>query len=783
MNNIPDILRILSGRGIMAVNMKKKIDEWLRKDYRLTFMERVRLLIESEQKFKNDPPAICYGKTLEYILNNISVVVDSESMIAGKVKEEIPSEDEKARIDEIYKSWWDRPLEEVQKDALFYYSNGWRKCRAPWFYSLGHLAFDWELLVEKGLNGFFDKVDSVKQDSLPETKQSFLKGISICLSSISHYIERYADAYEQIPDGSEKAASLRYLSKGKPRTFEEALQLIWFITLITQKVCGCGVLNYSRMDQYLLPLFRADMEKGTITNGEAEALLQQFFFKMNEIMAPTDHMSQEIETTKYTLEVTYDDPNYLILGGLLPDGTGGENELSALMIEMARTLKLRNPFIVVRYYKGISDAFMNLVCEAMKENTTIIIYNDEDMIPALKKYGIQEPEVYNYGFFGCNDPNVPADMGGLRQVWFNFGKAIELALNNGDYPMEPRGNKPMGKCQFSLEDRLIGLMIGPYYGIETGKPEDLRSMDDVIDAFKKQLEFLVMEYRRGLEEDMIIEKAVDGGRMRIEDCFIRGTIENATTWTSGGTKYHVVLAQGAGLATAVNSLYAIEKVVFNEKMLSLEELSTILSQNYKGREDIQNYLRKKVEKFGNDIEEVDRYAAIVVDAFIEAVEKANDGDYLYTFLPTLHTDRDFTVMGQYVGATPDGRSAKEQISENQSPEEGTDVNGLTAMLNSLSKTPFNKITGGPLNIRIHPSLVKGEQGTKNLQAVLKTYFDNGGLQVQINVVDAETLKEAKKNPDKYRDLCVRVTGYSAFFTQMGEQAQDELIRRTEQGVA
>jgi formate C-acetyltransferase len=345
--------------------------------------------------------------------------------------------------------------------------------------------------------------------------------------------------------------------------------------------------------------------------------------------------------------------------------------------------------------------------------------------------------------------------------------------------MEPRQGKEDKNCQFDIGDRMVGLMTGAYYGIDTGDVNDFKSMDDVLTAFEKQLTYLISEYRCGFETDFLIEKAVCKNMMRIEDCFLKGTVENAESWIIGGTKYHKIIAQGAGLATIVDSLYAIDKLVFQEKKIKLKEFTQILANNFEGHENLALDLRKKLDKFGNDIEDVDKYAKFVVQSFVNSININNGTQYVYQMFPSLHTDRDFTTMGLYVGATPDGRRMKEPISENQSPVQGMDISGLTALLNSISKIPFKRITGGPLNIRIHPGTIKEDEGLENLRALLETYMQKGGMQVQINVVDVNTLRKAQNDPERYRNLCVRVTGYSAFFVEMGQKAQEELISRTE----
>lgn len=778
---------------MLPKRLTDSIEKWFKKDYRATFYERIEYLTESEHLYEHLPYAIRYGKTLEYILERISVFIQPGEQIVGSIKEIIPTEGQREVVEQLTKEWWDTDLEEIQKKVLWFYSYGWLKRRPPWFYSFGHLALCWEDIITKGLASFEATAAARLEDPKiknDDQKASFIQGAVICYQAISNYIKRYAQQAKKdaqtCSDPVRKAELLNisqscaHISEKPARTFYEALQLMWLIILPLMKVCGCGVFNLSRMDQYLYPFYKRDVENGVLTEQKALELIEEFYNKNNEIMSPTDHMSQETETTKYTMEVTYDDPNYLIIGGLLKEDTPGVNELSYLFVEAAHEMKLRNPFIVVRYYKGIDSHFWHKVCDAMRDNATIVVYNDHTMIPALLSYGVDREDVYGYGFYGCNNPNIPGKEGGLRQVWLNLLRPLELALNSGEYPMQPKGDKPLeGITQFSLEDRMIGLMMGPYYGTKTAHVKEIKNMDDLLDAYRMQVRFLLEDYRRGFEKDFQLELKCNAGRIRIEDCFLEGTIENAITWNNGGTKYHKVMVQGGGVASIVDSLAAIEELVFKKKEMSLEELVEILNKNFKGYGYLQGRLRNKFPKFGNDIEWVDDLANKVVNIFCDEVANVNSDKYVYTFYPTLSTDRDFTTAGKGVGATPDGRSAGAPISENQSPTEGADVAGLTALLNSIARIPFHRITGGPLNIRIHPSAVKGEKGLEAFANVLSTYFDMGGMQAQINVVSKEELLDAQKNPNKYTSLCVRVTGYSAYFVQMGKKAQDELIKRTE----
>lgn len=773
-------------------HVKKSIDRWFDKSDEATFYERIVLQEEAVKQYSHEPYAIRYGHILEYILEHMSVIIKDGERIVGSVLEIIPTKEQREYAENLSEMWWGDHVseEERQKRVSYYFTHGWAKRRNPIFFSLGHLAFDWETIISKGLGWYAQKTRDLLASGVYAhdiDKTNFLSGALIAYEAYSTFIRRYAHEAKmmaaQTADEQEKSRLLTiheicdHIATEGARGFYDALQLFWLIVLVAQKVAGCGVFCFSRMDQYLLPYFESDLENGRIKEEEAYELIIEFFNKNNEIMFPTDHMSQESESTKKNLEVTYDDPNYLIIGGKLKDGTSGVNRLSWLFLEAQHELRLKNPFIVVRWHKGIDQAFWLRTCEAMRANATVVVYNDETMIPALVEYGIEEEDAYSYGLYGCNDPVIPALEGGLRQLWMNLVWPCELALNGGRSFADPDRSP---EENFSLRERIqIGIMEGPYAGKAFDPHTQCPTMETFIAWYRTQMHFLLSQYCSKMEQDFILEAQNNKGRIRIEDLFLKGTIENAETWLIGGTKYHKITVQGSGMAAAIDYLAAIDIAVFQEKRYSLDQIRTAIADNFVGYEEMRSYLHR-LPKFGNDIEQVDKYAQVVVNAFCDAVAEMNrERKGLYTYMPTISTDRDFTTMGQSIGARADGHLAGEPISENQSPSLGFDKLGMTALLNSLSKVPFHRVAGGPLNLRLHPSHVEGKEGLRNLAALLGTYLNLGGMQVQINVVGREELLEAQKHPEKYKNLCVRVVGYAAYFVQMGKKAQDELIERTE----
>jgi len=275
-------------------------------------------------------------------------------------------------------------------------------------------------------------------------------------------------------------------------------------------------------------------------------------------------------------------------------------------------------------------------------------------------------------------------------------------------------------------------------------------------------------------------KSAPPGFLRLDDCFLEGPVDRATDWLAGGVDYHHCIIQIGGLATAADSLAAIQSVVSSSGAVTMEGLRRALAVNFEGQDDLRARL-VAAPKFGNDLDLPDELAARLVNGICDDIALANASapERLYRMIPCVSTDMQHIAMGAKLGATPNGRLAGEPISENQSPSPGQDRRGLTALLSSLSRLPFRRITGGPLNLRVHPSLVSGDDGLERFAAALRTYLDRGGLQVQVSCVGRETLRAAQENPDAYRDLTVRITGYSAYFVDMSRLAQDEIIGRSE----
>jgi trans-4-hydroxy-L-proline dehydratase len=338
--------------------------------------------------------------------------------------------------------------------------------------------------------------------------------------------------------------------------------------------------------------------------------------------------------------------------------------------------------------------------------------------------------------------------------WHNLPKLLELALRDGIDP-------------------LTGEQVGP----ETGDIESFYSLEDLLAALQGQIRH-ALEAERALYPPLSPE-ALAQCSFTLESAFLEGCIEHGREWRLGGTKYWHKSQHGVGIATVADSLAAIQQVVFEEGERTLAELRDILDADYVGHEALRLRLRNRCAKYGNDDKGVDAIAARVANLFCDEVLRCNEAPHSVRFWPEIYSYHNNRRMGAQVGATPDGRRRGEVLSENQSPTLGVDRHGPSACLNSIARLPFQRTPGGGTNLKLHPSAVEGEAGLQALSDLMRTYFHNGGQHLQVNVIDAATLREAQQHPERHRSLSVRVVGYSAYFVTLSPEVQEDLIRRTE----
>jgi formate C-acetyltransferase len=524
---------------------------------------------------------------------------------------------------------------------------------------------------------------------------------------------------------------------------------VWLVDLVLHTVVGARDFTPGRMDQYLYPFYERDLAAGRASPDEALELIECFYIKCSEIIGFADQNNARKRS------VCQDSVQYVVLGGQTADGRDATNPMSSICLQ-AGYLLLKQPTIKVRYFEGMDEEFWLEACRLARAGGSIGFYNDGVEIPAFRSVGVDLEDARNYSHYGCCNANVPGKEGSLMERWHSVPKFLELVMNNGFDPLK-------------------GEQAGP----RTGDADAFGTMDDLMRALRLQIRH-AMETER--EDYPPLPEADDRCSFTLESVFLEDCIENGREWRLGGTKYWHKSQHASGVATAADSLAAIQTVVFEAGELTLGELRDILNADFAGHETLRQRLRNRCPKYGNDDDGADALATRIAGMFCDEVVRCNEVPHSIRFWPEIYSYHNNRWMGAELGATPDGRRRGESISENQSPGYGMDFKGATACLKSMAKLPFDRTPGGGTNLKLHPSSVGGEPGLASLSDLMKTYFRLGGQHLQLNIIDGAMLREAQQRPEEFRTLSVRVVGYSAYFTTLSKRVQDDLIARTEHSI-
>ncbi len=731
-------------------------------DDRTVFWERVLALRRARKRYPGESGARLFALAFGETTGTMSVVIGDDDLIVGRPLEVLLSAEEEALLAGPY--------------AEFF--------RPAWFSTRGHLTPAWDVLLQKGMLGLKREAEERIAGQPPdadgaEQRQEFWQAIADCCQAVADLSDRYADtaaAMARTTADPRRRAELLGISETcrrvpalPARSFREAVQSVWFLDFVFHTVCGARDYSLGRFDQYMLPYYREDIASGAIVREQALELVECLFVKANEIIGISDHYTS---TTKRSL--CRDSVQYVLAGGQTGDGGDATNDLSYLLLEATDDLRIKEPNLTVRYHAGIERDFWLQVCDAVRRGANVGLYNDEPVIASLVNLGIPLEEARGYVHYGCCNPHLPAQEPQLREYQHSLVKCLELALHNGrdPYPQKvPRLATELG--EHSPDWPVDEVFIGP----STGELTDLKTFDDMIAAVKAQIvadvDRAVHLKRAFYQEDYLLHRPFAFESVLVHDCMERGLDIN-----HGGARYVHHNDYAAGLGTIADSLVAIKKAVYEEGWLSLEELRDALACNFAGREELRLKLQSRYPKWGNDDDAVDRIAVEIAECFCQAALAHRD-PVVGMCWPGIYSYHRFKLAGTLAGATPDGRLAGTPVSENQGPGPGRDRLGPTAMLSSLAKLPFHLTPGGGHTMALHPSLVSGPGGTLHLSELVETYFRMGGQHLQINIVNPETLRAAQQEPERYRGLTVRVTGYSAYFVTLDKQAQDILIASAE----
>ncbi|OGO25384.1 MAG: hypothetical protein A2144_09515 [Chloroflexi bacterium RBG_16_50_9] len=763
-------------------------------------IERGYLMTESYKETESEPPIIRRAKALAKILNEMTLGIEDGELIAGRSTSkprggmlipEVQWEWYLKEMDIFSTRAWDKcaPLTEQEKTKMREFLPYWkgkslydkwlatippgvRKAHFATAYvvntgcvsgvHLAHPAVDFEKVLIRGLNGIKTEVDEKLLNlNLADTKDfekyQFFNAVNIILEAAVNFAERYSKLASDMAEKEshvQRKAELRRIAEtchrvpaNPARNFYEALQSLW-LAYIVLRIEGFGPgIGLGRLDQYLYPFYQKDIEAGRLTREEARELIALLLIKLNDaVVLMSSEFAEQLAGFPTMANVT--------LGGVTREGKDAVNELSYLILDTEKDVGLTIEEIVIRVNKNNPDTFLMKACEVAKSLTGKFKFlSDDTAIQQMMFDG--KPNARDYVVVGCFTPTVPVYSYSTTASMVNLPLMLELALNNG-------------------VSRLTGEQLGP----RTGDPRTFKSYDEVWHAYKKQVEALIPT---GITSRNIDRQTyADFAPCPFQSALHHGCMEKGVDITRGGMVPYAT--EGHGLVGAPNvgdSLAAIKKAVFDDKKITMARLLDALDKNFAGEEEILHILNLG-PKFGNDDDYVD---TIVNEVLTQASHELSKYQGIAGTKPVAAaaTGTGHLALGSVVGALPDGRKAREPLSEGGiSPYQGRNVGGATATLRSVAKLDHLKLTGGSvLNMKLNPGEVKGESKMRKFVSLIRTYCETGGYLVQFNIISSDMLRDAQKHPEKYRDLLVRVATYSAYFVELSPTLQNDIIARTE----
>ena len=808
---------------------------------------RAKLITESYKETEGEPIITRRAKAFAHILHNIPIIIRDNELIVGSstiaprgcqtfpefsyewLEAELDTvatrtadpfeiaEETKAELKEADKYWKGKTTSEL---ATSYMAPEAIKAiehniftPGNYFYNgVGHVTVKYWEVLEIGFEGIMEKAQKELDgcsvgDGNYARKSHFLEAVILSCKAVIDYAGRYAKLAQEMAAQTSDPVRKQELfviaencsrvpAKGA-QNFYEACQSFWFVQQLLQMESSGHSISPGRFDQYMYPYYKKDMEAGTITREFAQELMDCIWVKLNDLNKCRDAASAE-GFAGYCLFQN------LIAGGQNKEGEDVTNDLSVMCIQASMHVHLPAPSLSVRVWNGSPHEFLIKAAELTRTGIGLpAYYNDEVIIPALQNRGLSLEDAREYNIIGCVEPQKAGKTEGWHDAaFFNMCRPLELVFSNG-----------MDK--------------GEMVGIPTGDVTQMKTFDEFFDAYKKQMEYCISLL---VNADNAIDVAhAERCPLPFLSCMIDDCLKEGKSVQEGGAVYNFTGPQGFGIANMADGLFAIRKLVYEDKKVSMKELKEALAWNYdKGldaqsagdmTEMIMKAMQKagrnvdastaegllktfmgmkpgeqktqrfkeihdmidEVPKFGNDIPEVDYFAREVAYTYSKPLQKYNNprgGKFQAGLYPVSAN----VPLGGQTGATPDGRYAHTPVADGVSPSAGKDVKGPTAAATSVSRLDHFIVSNGTLfNQKFHPSALSGREGLEKFVALIRGYFDQKGMHMQFNVVDRQTLLDAQEHPEKYKHLVVRVAGYSALFTTLSRSLQDDIIRRTEQG--
>lgn len=657
---------------------------------------------------------------------------------------------DKLRHGRILERLKNRYFNEVMTDKLPYHSSYARQAQRTGYFQadldLGHISPGWSFLLENGLSGLL-KISEECRNNLSGTitpeQTDFYDAVKIVYTSAIELSRRYAKQAEAMahlasnPQHSTRLKTIASVSsnvpENPPKTFHEALQFIYLMHQLIEME-GEAVRSMGGFDRLLYPYYKADIDSGILTRDQAKELIKFFWTKFFAV-------TKGVANGK----------NFYF-GGQLPNGENAVNELTYVALEAYEELKTTDPKLSVRFSKNTPKEFLKRVAEIIVSGqTSFVLTNDDITVPAMMKRGKTQEEAYSHLLIGCYEPTVEGKEAACNMsIKINLAKGIELALNNGIDPV-------------------TRIRLGP----QTGNPADFKSYEDFFSAYLTQTDYQLTRAMDCIKEFELYWPEINPSP------FIAGTfidcLRNGRDIGQGGAKYNSTGCMGASLANAADSLLAIKTLVFDEQKCTFPELIKTLKSDYENDEQLRLYILNRIPKWGNNIKESDDIAVKIAEFYTNKVNhsKNNRGGYFQASMFTLDYRFGF---GRATGALPDGRKSGVHLAPSINAMTGMDKAGVTGLINSITKLDFTNIPNGSvMDINLHPTAVKGEEGLNAFISLIQTYFDKGGFAVQFNIFDTKTLLDAQKHPENYATLQIRVTGWNVYFVSLSAEAQNQFI--------
>jgi len=688
----------------------------------------------------------------------------------GKTKFNVSDEVKKIYRERIIPFWEGRTMRErlfnsMSKDWMEAFNAGvfteFMEQRAP-----GHAIMD-DKIYYKGLEDFKKEIDERLKnldyfnDLGAHNREQELKSMKIAADALIILARRYAENAKELMEREKDHQREKELAKiadvcnhvpaHPPRDFWEALQMYWFIHLgVITELNVWDSFNPGRLDLNLYPFYQKDIEGGMLTREFATELLECFWIKFNNQPAPP-----KVEVTEEQ-SATYQDFSLINVGGIKKDGSDAVNELSYLILDILEEMHMMMPSCCVQLSKKTPDRLLKRASKVVKKGFgQPSFFNTDAIIVEFLRAGKTIEDARAGGPSGCVTISAFGKESCTLTGYMNWPKIFEITLNNGVDPM-----------------------TGKKIGLETGNPRNFKTFAELMEAYRKQLKYFV---DMKVEANSIIERLyaeympTPFMSLLMEDCIKKGK-----DYHDGGARYNTTYIQGVGMGTITDSMAAIEYHVYDKKKLTMDELLDTLSKNFEEKEKIRQMLLNRSPKYGNDDDYADELSKEIFEAYFNILDgrpNTKGGRYRVNLLPTtVHI-----YFGKVTGATPNGRKVGEPLSDGVSPSQGADRHGPTAVIKSVAKFDHVRTGGTLLNQKFMPKLLEDETGIEKLAHLIRAYFKLDGHHIQFNVITTRTLRDAQRHPEKYRDLIIRVAGYSDYFVDLGKDLQDEIIARTEHG--